>query len=329
MGKSEAVKLRTPADALKRKKVAIVGFTDHRVQAFKLDRNEWEIWGLNELHKQHDPALFDRWFEVHNRADLDADTDHIAAMGKMDIPVYMQGHYPDIAASVPFPREAVIAHFERNYFTSSIAWETAFAIMLGAEEIHIYGVDMATDTEYAAQRNCCEYWLGIAQGRGIKTYVPQTSDLLKTVGEYGFGDVGDAFSLKLRERIGWLHGQDNDFLTQLRNLDGQYTDIKGKLEGEYAKKMEQLEAEYRDKREPLFAQRNQVYGAILDCEFWLRSWAVPTASNREFSPDRSKDPRTGIAAAADGIAKPPALPAPAVPMDNLGVSATKQVPAAA
>ena len=364
MSKSGAVTLRVPADRLTREKVAIVGFTDHRVQALALDRSQWEVWGLNELHKQHDPALFDRWFEVHNRADLDGDADHIAALAKMDIPVYMQVHHKDIPASVPFPRQAILDRFDINYFTSSIAWEMALAILWGAKEIAIYGVDMATGTEYAQQRTCCEFWLGLARGMGIKTTVPPTADLLKTVGEYGFGTAGDAFSLKLKERKGWLHGQDNDFLTQLRGLEGQYHEIRRRLDveradaeedmeaaffadvcapdktpeqvrelvvahrratralgREHTSKLDKLEAEYTAKREPLFAQRNQVFGAILDCEYWEQSWSVPVSANREISPDRSKDPRTGIAPSAvapsDSKSPPDA--------DNLGVSSKKRV----
>lgn len=314
MAKAEAVKLRVPADRLTRRKVAIVGFTDHRLEALKLNRDEFEVWGLNELHKQHEVSLFDRWFEVHNRADLDADAEHVAAMGKMDIPVYMQAHYPDIPASVPFPRQQIIDRFGINYFTSSIAWEIAFAILLGAEEIHVYGVDMATSTEYGQQRPCCEYWLARAQGMGIKISVPPTADLLKTVGEYGFGTIGDAFSLKLKERMAWLHTQDNDYLNQLRGMDAKYDEIRGQLTAEYEKKMGQLEREYKEKREGLFAMRNQVYGAILDCEYWVQSWSVPTAGNREFSPDRSKDPRTGIAPAADSKQK-----------DDLGVNPRNRI----
>lgn len=326
--------LRVPADRLIKKKVAIVGFTDHREQAFLLPREEWEVWGLNELHRQHDPALFDRWFEVHNRKDLDTDAQHIEALSKFDIPVYMQDSYPDIPASVPFPRDAIIKHFGVDYFTSSIAWEIAYAVMLGAEAIHVYGVDMAQDTEYAEQRPCCEFWMGIAKGRGIEVYVPPTSDLTKTIGQYGFGDTGgDTFTLKLREREAWLHRQDNDFLAQIRGIDGQYPEIKGKLEAEFREKMGKLQSEfdsksasldqeYRTKREHLLAQRNQVFGAILDVQFMLRSWAMPTSRNREFSPDRSQDPRTGIGKQA----KPePKDAAAAIATDDYGINPAARV----
>lgn len=309
MAKDKDLKLRTPVERLAKKKVAIVGFTDHRVQAFALPRDEWEVWGINELHRVHDVALFDRWFEVHQRKDLDTDAPHIEALGKMDIPVYMQAQYPDIAPSVAFPREELrklsVEKFGRVYFTSSIAWETALAIYMGAEAIHIYGVDMAQDSEFFRERNCCEAWLGIAAGMGIKVYVPPTSDLLKCIGEYGFGDEGTEFSLKAQERAAWLHQQDNDMLAQIRKMDAEFPQHKAKMEAEYQQKADALRAEfdqnmgalhheYNSKRGPLFAQQQQITGAILDVNFWLRSWSLNAASDRTFSPDRSKDPRTGI-----------------------------------
>jgi hypothetical protein len=285
-------KHKTPPDRRIKDKVAIVGFTDHRVLAYKLPREEWEVWGINELYRVGDSPIanFDRWFE-------------------MEIPVYMQEHYPDIPPSVAFPREELkklsIEKLGRVYFTSSIAWELALAIKLGFKEIHIYGVDMAQDSEYARERNCCEAWLGVAAGMGIKVHVPPTSDLLKCIGEYGFGDEGTEFSLKVKERTDWLHQQDNDFLTQIRKMEAEYPQIRERILAEYQQKIDALvgerdaklhalDKEFHEKHGHLSAQRNQVFGAILDCNFWGRSWGITAASDRSLSPDRSKDPRTGI-----------------------------------
>ena len=64
----------------------------------------------------------------------------------------------------------------------------ALAIHEGFEEIHVYGVDMAVDTEYHHQRPSCEFFLGLAAGMGIKIFVPDTADLLKTRFLYGFDE---------------------------------------------------------------------------------------------------------------------------------------------
>jgi len=138
----------------------------------------------------------------------------------------------------------------------------------------------------------------VAKGMGIKTYVPPTSDLLKCIGQYGFGSVASEFALKLQERTAWLHQQDNDRLANIRALDA-----------EYEQKNRGLENDYRTKREALLTERNQLVGAIQDCAFWERSWAIKNAAPSADgpSPDRSKDPRTGIVAmspAGDSASKP-------------------------
>lgn len=279
-----AVRLRTPPDRLIKPNVAIVGFTDHRAEAFKLPHDEWEIWGLNELHRYHALPLWDRWFEIHDKDELQAgDPEHIKALATFDIPVYMQAHYPEIPPSVPFPKEIVEQVLGTKYFTSSPAWEIGLAITMGARKIHLYGIDMAQESEYARERNCVEFLLGVAKGLGIEIHVPETSDLLHSVGQYAFGQTGTAFGRKIRERTGWLHGQDNNFLGQIRQLEEDHKSL-----------MARIEAEYHGKREQLLCQRFQVFGAIQDCEYWNRSWAVGAGKKNEPTPDRTLDPRTGI-----------------------------------
>jgi hypothetical protein len=75
-----------------------------------------------------------------------------------------------------------------DYFTNSISYMLAMAIDEGYQVIHVYGVDMAQDTEYGTQRPSCEFFLGVAVGRGIQIYVPKTSDLLKVRWMYGYED---------------------------------------------------------------------------------------------------------------------------------------------
>jgi hypothetical protein len=61
----------------------------------------------------------------------------------------------------------------------------AWAIWKGTyDTIGMWGVDMALDgvtgeSEYSHQRPSVEYWLGIAQGRGIKLVLPTESEILK------------------------------------------------------------------------------------------------------------------------------------------------------
>jgi hypothetical protein len=57
------------------------------------------------------------------------------------------------------------------------------------------------NTEYGSQRPSCEYWLGIAAGKGIKIYTAEPSDLLLTTFLYGFEEQAqDRFLAKLKNR---------------------------------------------------------------------------------------------------------------------------------
>jgi len=309
------VEFRTDPTKLTRPNVAIVGFTDHRRLALELD-DTWEVWGLNELHRYEKVERFHRWFEIHGRKVIEPDPDHIKALAAFDIPVYMQREYDDIPPSVAFPKAAVEA-LCGSYQTSSIAWEISYAILLIAQrraelgvtdgEIRIDGVDLAQDTEYAQQRPGAEYLIGLARGMGIKVSVPDTSDLLSAVGQYAFGSEGTGFRSKLSERIQWLHNQDNDFLRQIRTLDGEFMGLREKQQDEFWKAREKLVVDYYQKREGLLANRWQVYGAIQDCEYFKRSWAVPGSATHQAVPDRTADPRTGITAqSGDSVAEPSA-----------------------
>ena len=88
-----------------------------------------------------------------------------------------------------------------RYFTSTIAWQVAWAIMLGAEEIGLWGVDLVQDEEYAYQRNCVEMFFGFALGRGIKITLPTETPLMRCSYLYGFEDdpaIIKALQLRIR-----------------------------------------------------------------------------------------------------------------------------------
>jgi len=170
------------------KKVAIVGFAESRKKA-PYDDKEFEIWALNDMYNVIPRA--DRWFELHNRALVevcrarDNGAAHIEWLKDCKIPVYMQKHYDDIPNSVEYPIEEYIKKY-RDYYTNTVSYMLCMAIDEGYNEIHVYGVDMAQNTEYSEQRPSVEYWIGYAEGRGIKVYIPPESDLLKQSYRYGY-----------------------------------------------------------------------------------------------------------------------------------------------
>ena len=74
------------------------------------------------------------------------------------------------------------------------------------------------NSEYIEQRPSCEYYIGIAKGRGIKLYIPIESDLLKTRFIYGYDEVRkDAWMKKLESTLQHMHAQKNQSDMTIRN----------------------------------------------------------------------------------------------------------------
>lgn len=195
-----------PPEPVKRKKVNIVGFAPHWYKAPFQDRDA-EIWSLNEAYDLRLPTDGSspweaprregrlRWFEIHIREgeyegnpfahSRNQSNEHAAKMAAMGCPVYMQQHWDDIPMSVPYPVQPVLRKYGR-YFTNSISWMIALAIEESFTEIGLYGVDMATTTEYGYERPSCEYMLGWVRALGIRLVMPDECDLLKSAFLYGF-----------------------------------------------------------------------------------------------------------------------------------------------
>ncbi len=244
-------------DKIKKKdKVAIIGFAESRDQAPYKDES-WEIWGLNSLF-EHIPR-WDLWFEIHDRVKFGIDTNkeigygltqtgqpYMQALAQMKCPILMVEQYPDMPNSLRFPLEEIICKYDplqrgkdpsiyklndefndwNGYFTNSISYMVALAIDWGYKEIGVWGVDMATATEWGSQRPSCEFWLGIALGKGIKLTIPHESDLVKTIFLYGFQDEKRAvFEAKLNKLVGGMQ--------ERLNAAGQQHDMSQKQIDQY------------------------------------------------------------------------------------------------
>lgn len=167
------------------KKIAIVGFTTSRNQT-PWDDPTVEKWICNNLWK-FVPDKWDRLYDLHRHDDIIKDAEHAGYLARCTKPVYVFEPRPEWPTSVAFPR-AEVTDVLGNYFTNSISWMVAHALMEGVTELAIYGVDMAQGTEYSAQRPSVEYHLGIAGGMGVKVHIPPESDLLHAGTLYGVED---------------------------------------------------------------------------------------------------------------------------------------------
>lgn len=180
-----------------------------------------EYWCLNDMYVVLDPRLCTRWFDMHQRAELERSCEPTAKMrpiSRIDwlrqaqLPVYMLEKWDDIPNGKAYPIEEVEKAFGITAFCSSVDYMIALALYEGFDEISVYGVNMAADGEYAGEKPGVEQWLRFAQGMGKKIILPDASDLLKNYFKYGYDEVkrGDML-VKARTKIAELEQQEREF----------------------------------------------------------------------------------------------------------------------
>ena len=188
------------------RKVAIVGAGPGRNRA-PFGDDTWCVWGINEIYQ---PRL-DRHFELHPMSvqsiqDFDGIASCPVPQYVLDLPDAQHEHIrtlPNVLTSeglvpagvsvftgapraVRFPLDRITALGYGDYFTCTFAYQLALAILEGFEEIALYGITLyhGTARERLLEAPCVEYWLGVAQGRGI--LVRETSGLASHPRRYGY-----------------------------------------------------------------------------------------------------------------------------------------------
>lgn len=139
-----------------------------------------------ELHKLEDVCK--TWEPGNEAAEAAARATYLAWLREQDVPVFVREPRPELPNAQQYPLDMVLATFPRAYFTNTISYMLALAIMSNPEAIGVWGVDMELSGEYGHQRPSCEYFIGIADGRGIEVVVPERSDLCKARKLYAFQD---------------------------------------------------------------------------------------------------------------------------------------------
>lgn len=143
----------------------------------------WELWAHMScrhlckrdpdlLYDLHPPALW------RNPKKKNWDPNYPKWLATNRIPIMMQERYPDAPASIRYPFETMVTEFPRGYMTNTLAYMIALALMEGVTHLAIFGCDYSAGSEYGPQRGSAEYWLGLAEGRGVQVLIPPTCDLL-------------------------------------------------------------------------------------------------------------------------------------------------------
>ena len=138
-----------------------------------------EVWGLNSSYKDREGQL-DRMFIIHDIRETMFHEAYnlVPELNALGIPIHTAGTYKVLDNCQELPAEHLLNHFNRNYMVNAIAWMIAMACYLEPKELHLYGVDYAFGVDLN-EKGSTEYWLGRAEGQGIKLHVPVSSHVLK------------------------------------------------------------------------------------------------------------------------------------------------------
>lgn len=168
------------------RKVALIGGEPSTVRHAPWDDPSWEIWAHTSVNRYC--KRVDRWFELHPPHVFKAETvpggskhgrqDWWGWLKNLREPVYMQERYPEVPSSVRYPVERVLTEYPR-YLSSTVAWMIALALTEGVDVIGLWGIHFQSGSEYQEQRAGCEFWIGMAMGRGVHVKIPEACPLLK------------------------------------------------------------------------------------------------------------------------------------------------------
>ena len=174
----------------RRRKVAICGSTG--VLQMPVDDPSVECWYLNNFYNMARDSqgrlAASRWFEQHqitpdddgpHRGEAIQDANDLAWLRECPVPIYTTEPFPENPNAVVWPVERMAAKY-RNYFTCSFAYQIAQAIDEGFEELIVCGLELllGTKREATVESSCTNWWLGLAEGRGMRVTIrPKRSAL--------------------------------------------------------------------------------------------------------------------------------------------------------
>lgn len=198
--------------------VAIVGYASSSRDLANQQPPDVEIWALSDAYTFLRRAS--RWFEVHDYNNDEGAAAWQTKMREIGVPVFCLFPLAGVPNSFPLPYAEICEALGVDaYFTSTIAYMLAMAVYESVKEIRLFGIDMATGTEYEGQRACCEYWIGVARAKGIKVVIPDSSPLCKAP-LYGFGFNGSVSRRVLLDQLATLKRQEQAALEQYQCVQG-------------------------------------------------------------------------------------------------------------
>lgn len=232
-----------PVAEIKPLKIALVGTAPSSRMLAPFNDPTWQIWGCSPGNMNVLPR-YDAWFEIHSNLlwpeCISYGRPYIDWLKTLKCPVYMQERWPspegdwtDIKEIVPnataIPWQDMVKEFGEDFFTSSFAWMMAQAMIKGANEIALFGIDMASRDEYIIQRPGFYFFRHEARRRGIKVTAPNESDIMQSPPLYAISD-STPLGRKILAREAEIKGRIGPMIAERDKLSHNITYLQGALE---------------------------------------------------------------------------------------------------
>ena len=244
---------KEPVAEAKPRKIAMIGKAPDSVRDAPYGDADWEVWILNTLGHMNEVPRWDRQFELHDLKLIKVKEygDYFPWICKQTRPVYLRdAPPPEIPAGVQYPLAEIQHCFEafagRSYLTNTVSLMVALALYehvqgMKISDLGLWGVNMAQHgvsragnsgpftSEYARQRPSVEYWLGVANGMGIKVHLPPQSDIMKSACIYGYHTTDAQQKRVVREKE--LQGRIQHAQQREQSAHDEAIYLSGALEG--------------------------------------------------------------------------------------------------
>jgi len=226
-----AVHTPTPAAVAGPLKIALIGTAPSSRMLAPYNDPSWQIWGCSPGNMNQLPRV-DLWFELHSNLlwpeHESYGKPYIEWLKAQKFPIYMQDQ-SQVPQAMIFPKDELVAEFGDDFFTSSFAWMMALAMKMGAAEIALYGIDMASRDEYIRQRPGFYFFRHMAQRRGVKVSAPHESDIMQSPPLYAYVD-STPFGRKILARRQEVAGRIGGMVQQRDQLNNSITYLQGAQE---------------------------------------------------------------------------------------------------
>ena len=153
---------------------------------------------------------------------------HLEWLAAQQIPVFVQKPISPNMVAFPYQQvEAFLAPYQpeiigeakkKPYVASTPAWMVAWAILEGFTEISIYGIHLATEWEYVAQRPNMEFLMGVAGVLGVKIRLPKASPIGHADHRYAYDPKPDLDIEAVNRRVAILQMKSQHIDKELKKV---------------------------------------------------------------------------------------------------------------